>query len=126
MEPFNFQAPTRIRFGIDTAGSVAEIVKDLGGKKTLIVTDANLIKAGVLKTILDAFGDRGAPETVIFDKVPPDSDLECVTQATDLARQSGCNSIVGVGGGSVMDTAKAVNIGLTYGGDIMEYQGINT
>jgi alcohol dehydrogenase class IV len=126
MEPFNFQAPTRIRFGIDTAGSVADIVKDLGGKKTLIVTDANLIKAGILEAILDSFGDHGGPQPVIFDKVPPDSDIECVTQATALARQSGCDSIVGVGGGSVMDTAKAVNIGLTYGGDIMEYQGINT
>lgn len=126
MQPFSFQAPTRIQFGADTAGSAADSVQALGGKKTLIVTDANLIKAGVLVPILESFRNGNFPEPMIFDAVPPDSDLQSVTAATTMARQYGCDSIVGVGGGSVMDTAKAVNIGLTHGAEMLEYQGINT
>lgn len=125
MQPFTFHTPTRIIFGEDTASGVCEIIKELGGEKTLIVTDANLIKAGVLKPILEAFREDGTGEPVIFDQVPPDSDVPAVMAATEKAEKNYCDSILAVGGGSVMDTAKVVNICLTFGGDMLDYQGLN-
>src|SRR4030095_5480466 len=128
MQPFSFRAPTKILFGEDTAGSVYEIIRDLGGKKTLIVTDANLIKAGALAPVLAAFvngRDSDDGEPVIFDDVPSDSEIASVHAAACLARQAGCDSVLAVGGGSVMDTAKVTNICLTYGGDVLDYLGLN-
>ncbi len=122
IQPFAFHSPTKIVFGQDTAGGVSELIKELGGTKTLIVTDANLIKTGLLKPILSGF-DGAQP--VIFDSVPPDSDIHCVNAAAELARTCGCDSVLAVGGGSVMDTAKVANICLSYGGDVLEYQGLN-
>lgn len=126
MQPFTFHAPTKISFGVDTAGGVGDLVKELGGKKTFIVTDANLIKANILTPIFESFQQSDLPEPVVFDQVPPDSDLTSVNNATKLATESGCDCVLAVGGGSVTDTAKLVNIGLSYGRDMMEYQGINT
>lgn len=125
MQLFTFHAPTRITFGADTAGSVGELVKELGGTKTFIVTDANLIKAGLLDNILAAFKEDGHREPVIFSDVPADSDVPCVKQAAKLAMESKCDCVVAVGGGSVIDTAKVVNICLSYGGDLLDYQGLN-
>src|SRR5215470_15076146 len=125
MEPFSFHAPTKITFGDDTAGSACDVIKEFGGKKTLIISDANLIKAGLLTPVLDGFAAGEVPEPVIFDQVPPDSDVHCVNNVAALARESGCDSLVAIGGGSVMDTAKVANICLTYGGDMLEYQGLN-
>jgi alcohol dehydrogenase class IV len=125
MQPFTFHAPTRITFGADTASSAGEFVKELGGTRTLIVTDANLMKAGLLDKILSSFKDDGHFEPVIFSDVPADSDVPCVKQAAQLAIESRCDSLLAVGGGSVIDTAKVVNICLTYGGDLLDYQGLN-
>ena len=124
MEIFTFYCPTRIYFGENTAASACDLVREAGGKKTLIVTDANLIKAGVLKKVLRGF-ESSENQPVIFDDVPPDSDVGCVKKAVAVARAAGCDSIVAVGGGSVLDTAKVVNICLSYGGDMLEYQGLN-
>jgi alcohol dehydrogenase class IV len=126
MQPFTFQVPTRISFGPDTASGVGDLVKEYDGKKTFIATDANLIKAGVLTAIFESLERADLPEPVVFDQVPPDSDLTCVINATKIATDSGCDCVIGVGGGSVTDTAKTVNIGLSYGHDMMDYQGINT
>lgn len=125
MQSFTFQSPTRITFGQDSALGAAEILRELGCKKTLVITDANLIKAGALQPILAAFDLAKLAEPVVFSQVPPDSDVTCVNAAANLGRQFGCDSVLALGGGSVMDTAKVANICLTFGGDMIEYQGLN-
>lgn len=126
MQPFTFHTPTRITFGLDTASGVGDIVKDLGGKKTFIVTDKILLKAGILDQILPSLrnGD-GETEPVVFDDVPADSDVTAVSNACEAAVSAGCDAVVAVGGGSVIDTAKVVDICLTFGGDMSSYQGFN-
>lgn len=124
MLPFTFHSPTRITFGENTACGVADLVKELGGEKTFIVTDVNLTRAGLLNQILTSFKEQGM-QPVIFDDVPPDSDVPCVSNASRLAAESGCDSVLAVGGGSVIDTAKVVNICLSYGGELLDYQGLN-
>lgn len=124
LQPFIFFSPTRIIYGEDTAYAVHETITELGGKKTLIVTDANLIKAGILQPIIEALESIGN-SPVVFDEVPSDSDTVCVNKAAEKARAASCDSVLAVGGGSVMDTAKVVNICLTLGGDMFDHQGMN-
>jgi len=128
MQPFAFHSPTKITFGEDAACGAYEVTRELGGKRTLIVTDANLLNAGVLASVLAAFengNDSASNQPIIFDEVPPDSDLDCVRSAASLARRAGCDSVLAVGGGSVIDTAKVANICLAYGGDLLDYLGLN-
>ncbi len=130
MQAFEFCSGTRISFGEDTASSVADVLKELGATKVLIVTDGNLLKAGVVEPILAALAEGGFDKPAIFSSVPQDSDVDSVMSAVELGVKHDCDSLIAVGGGSVMDTAKATNICLTYQGDnyaghLVDYQGLN-
>ncbi len=122
MNPFVFHCPTKVNFGEHMAATAADVVKEYGGTKALIVTDAVLVKTGVLQSVLSGFSES---EYLLYTDVPPDSDIQCVNAAAKLAREAGCDCILAVGGGSVLDTAKVVNICLSLGGELMEYQGLN-
>jgi len=125
MNPFVFMSPTKVRFGEDGISSCGDYVQDLGGQKVLIVTDAYISKSGKLQPLLASIKSCIGADPVIFSNVPPDSDVDCVNEGTALARTNGCDLIVAMGGGSVMDTAKVINICLSLGGDLLDHQGIN-
>ena len=125
MNPFIFDAPTRIEFGEGIASSAAEVVKGLGATKVLIVTDQVLIKNGVVAPILNCFQEEKSLKTVLFSDVPSDSDAACINKAATLATSEKCDAVLAVGGGSVLDAAKVANIALTLGGDSLQYQGMN-
>ena len=116
MNPFVFHCPTKVNFGEHMAATAADSVKECGAKKTLIVTDAVLLQAGILQPILSGFNEK---EYVIFSDVPPDSDVDCVNKGARLAREAGCNCVLAVGGGSVLDTAKVINICMSLGGELL-------
>ncbi len=124
LNPFTFISPTRIIFGEGTATAVGDMLSELGASKPLLVTDSVLVQKGVLKPVMDALESFG--EIPIFQDVPSDSDVDCVRRAIELGRNSSCDSVVAVGGGSVIDTAKVVNIGLSTGEDFMNFEGINS
>ncbi|MDZ4837829.1 MAG: iron-containing alcohol dehydrogenase [Candidatus Melainabacteria bacterium] len=125
MNPFVFQSPTKVVFGEHVAATAYEVVKDLGGTKPLVITDKFLIENNLIASILEGLKDGGCEEVVIYSDVPADSDVDCVNKAHRYAKQHSCDSIIAVGGGSVMDTAKATNICLALGGDLLDYQGLN-
>jgi len=123
MNPFVFHCPTKVTFGEQVASSAQETISELGGKKTLLVTDAVLLKTGILEPVMSAF--KEGVDCIVFSDVPPDSDVDCVNKGAAIAREFGCDSIVAVGGGSVLDTAKVINICLSLGGELLDYQGLN-
>ena len=125
MNPFVFHTPTRVYFGENSASSCGDFLRELGGTKVLMVADAFLEKSGALTPLLVSIKESTGCEAILFTDVPSDSDLDCVNRATVIARDHGCNALVAVGGGSVIDTAKVINICLTFGGEILEYQGLN-
>jgi alcohol dehydrogenase class IV len=125
MNPFVFTIPTKIRFGESGASCCGDYVQELGGHKVLIVTDAYISKSGKLKPLIDSIKSCTAIDPVVFSNVPPDSDVDCVNEGATLAREHGCDCILAIGGGSVLDTAKVINICLSLGGDLMDHQGIN-
>src|SRR5262249_1831423 len=125
MNPFVFEAPTRIEFGEGMAASAGDILKDLGATKILIVSDQGLVKSGVIAPILKCFQEDKSLSTSIFTDVPSDSDVTCVNVAAAQAVKDGCDGVLAIGGGSVLDAAKVVNIALTLGGNVLDYQGMN-
>ncbi|HEY9791624.1 MAG TPA: iron-containing alcohol dehydrogenase [Candidatus Obscuribacterales bacterium] len=126
MQPFVFHTPTKINFGEDTICGIGDLLFEMHASRPLLVTDANLIKAGVLKPVLAVLKEAGIENPHIFDEVPADSDVDCCRKAAQIARDNQCDSVIAVGGGSVMDTGKVANIGLSLPGDVLEYEGINT
>lgn len=122
MNPFVFHSPTKVTFGEGLASTASEVAKELGGNKTFIISDSVLLKTGILKPILDSF-ETGSYH--LYTDVPSDSDVETVDNAAEIARQFGADSFLAVGGGSVIDTAKVVNICVSLGGPLLDYQGLN-
>src|ERR1700722_8153014 len=125
MNPFVFHSPTKVTFGEHMSATVADVVKEFGGTRPFVVTDDFLLKSKILDPIFTSLLELKLGKAVVFSDVPPDSEIATVNRATEMARENGCDCVVAVGGGSVMDTAKVVNICLSMGGELMEYQGLN-
>jgi alcohol dehydrogenase len=121
---FEFCIPPRV---IYKAGIVSELGNDiaaLGGRRALLVGDAGVERAGLLARVQD--GIAGGVEVVgCFTDVPANSSISAVERGVACARACGADMLVAVGGGSPIDTAKAMAILLTEGGDLREYQGYN-
>ncbi|WP_078555259.1 iron-containing alcohol dehydrogenase [Bacillus alkalicellulosilyticus] len=121
---FRYELPTAIEFGIGSIHDLASHVKALGGTKVLLVTDPGVQKAGVTdKLVLILQKHEIAYE--IYNDIEPDPDIEGVMRGSDLAKQQGCDCVVGLGGGSSLDTAKAIGLMLKNEGHIRDYVGIN-
>lgn len=99
----------------------------MNAKKPMIITDKGVEGAGLIKLVTGALkAAKGAKVAVgaVYDSVPPDSDIKMVQEVAKVYRSKGCDSIIAVGGGSVLDTAKGVNILVSLGGDsLMHYAG---
>ena len=112
--------PTRVVFG---AGRLAELADmKLPGRKALIcVTDDGLMeKMGIQQRVLELLA-KNETEAVVFDKVTPNPTKAGVEAATDMAKENGCDFVIGLGGGSSIDTAKASAILMENGGDLWDY-----
>jgi alcohol dehydrogenase class IV len=125
MNPFVFHSPTKVNFGEYLASSAAEVVKEFGGSRPFVVTDEFLYKSKLLEPILEGVRALTGEAPHVFYDVPPDSEIATVNKAAGQARQAGCDSFIAVGGGSVLDTAKVVNICVSLGGELLQYQGLN-
>lgn len=121
---FRYEIPTAIEFGNGSVRSLAEHVRSLGGTKVLIVGDPGVVQAGVADRLTAPLAKAGIPYE-IFSDIEADPDIASVEKGTELAKSGGCDLVVGVGGGSSLDTAKAIGIMLTNDGHIRDYVGIN-
>jgi alcohol dehydrogenase len=103
-------------------GQLGTLAETLGGKRILLVTDPGLVAAGHAdhaRTILVGAG----LEVVLFDQVRENPTTGCVDRCLEVAREGEVDLIVGLGGGSAMDTAKGCNFLITNGGRIHDYWG---
>lgn len=82
----------------------------LGGRRPLVFTDQGVAKAGVAEMVLAAARDAGLDVVGVFDGILQDARIDIINGGAAYYRQRGADSIIAVGGGSVMDTVKAVNI----------------
>ena len=102
--------PGQTRFGFGAARRLGDEAKALGvQKKAFIVTDAGIVAAGLLQPALNALADAGLAADV-FDQTPPNPTTTAVDAAAAQFRESGAELVIGLGGGSPIDAAKAVRI----------------
>lgn len=121
---FDFILPTSIRYGKGKAKEAGTAAVSLGGKRAMIVTDKGILRAGLIDDIEKSLIEAGL-DAIIFDEVEPNPRDTTVQQGFQLARDSGIDVLVAVGGGSSMDVAKAIGVILTHGGVINDYEGLD-
>ncbi|MDH3347491.1 MAG: iron-containing alcohol dehydrogenase [Desulfobulbaceae bacterium] len=122
-QPFTITQPTQINFGNGIINSLPSIIQDLGGSKPLIVMDPGLEKAGLSDAITAPLKQANIPY-VIYNKIDPEPGLKLADMGCAIAQDENCDCVVGAGGGSAMDVAKAISILLTNGGKAVDYIGL--
>ncbi len=121
---YEFFSPVKIISGHKALENLPYELDQMGAHKPILITDQGVTKAGLVQKVVDTFADSEAVIGAIFDQVPQDSSSKVVNEIAGIYRQAGCDSIVAVGGGSVIDTAKGVNIVITERtDDLMKYSG---
>ena len=118
--PFTINHATPVLFGEGVSGQTGENLQNHGVKKVLCVYDQGLKSAGIADKIIRNIKDCNI-EVAEFDGVQPDPPIESVDEAGELARSENVDAVVGIGGGSSLDTAKAVNVMLGNPGSIKKY-----
>lgn len=121
---FQFVGNINLRFGSDTAQTLAAELNALGVSKPFVMIDPGAFHGGVAEPILKAL-DAGGIAARVFVEIEPNPRDDTIERAFEVAHASGCDSVVGIGGGSAMDSAKGVGLLMTNGGAIAEYDGIN-
>ena len=121
--PFDFQPRTRLVFGVHAVERVGEIIRGFGARKVLLVTGPGIAKAGHAEHVLKSLAADGVT-AVVFDQVRDNPTTRCVDDCLAVAKASGIEAIIGLGGGSSMDTAKGCNFLLTNGGQMKDYWGV--
>lgn len=117
---FNYFMPTKVLFGEGQIKELGKITSEYG-KKAMLVTSPwfDAVKPVFEKT-LDLLKEAGV-ETVLFDKVLPNPTTSMINEGVRLALEEGADVVVGVGGGSSIDTAKAIAVGVTHPGTAWDY-----
>ncbi len=117
---FIYRNPTKIVFGNNAVGEASMEVDELGCSKAFVVTDPGVVEVGLAERVVKALGSRYVG---IYDGCCQDSGHHIVDEAAGLAKEAGADCLVSVGGGSVIDTAKAMAIVVKSGGSICDYTG---
>ena len=121
--PFDYQPRTRVVFGVESVERVGELAAELSARKILLVTDPGIVSAGHAGRVIALLETQGL-QVVCFDQVEENPTTQCVGRCVEVARSAGIDTIVGLGGGSSMDTAKGCNFILTNGGQMKDYWGV--
>lgn len=121
---YNFFVKSNINFGIGAISVLPELLQKYGLRKVMVVYDGGVKAAGIAEKVTAQIEKADVPY-VIFDDVIPNPTNEVVEKAAELAKAEKADGFVAVGGGSSIDTAKAVNVLMTNPGSIGEYGGMN-
>lgn len=120
MNNFTYFMPTKIFFGKGQLDSLA--TAELPGKKALVVISAggSMKRQGYLDRVVKLLEKNGA-ESVVFDKIKPNPVYRSVMEGAVLARKEGCDFVIGLGGGSSIDSAKSISVMAKNDGDYWDY-----
>jgi len=123
LAPFDHQPRTRIVFGVNAVERVGELCKEIGAQRILLVTDSGIVRAGHADLVAEHIR-RADLRLAIFSGVQENPGEACIAECVAAARAANVDMIVGLGGGSSMDTAKGCNFILTNGGKMQDYWGV--
>ncbi|WCK52561.1 iron-containing alcohol dehydrogenase [Aneurinibacillus sp. Ricciae_BoGa-3] len=113
-----------IIFGKDSLQQAGECCLRLGAKKVLVVSDPGVMEAGWVDKVTDICRTSHLPYEIFYEITANPKDYE-ITRGVDIYQACECDAIIGVGGGSAIDAAKAIAILATNGGTIHDYEGVD-
>lgn len=121
---YEFFCPVKVIAGKAALEHIPYELSGLASTRPMVITDKGVRAAGLLEPLIEVCEESQLEIATIFDDVPPDSSTAVVAKIAALYRKKKCDSLIAVGGGSSIDTAKAVNILVSEGGDdIAKYAG---
>ncbi len=123
---YEYHNPVKILAGRNACDNIPHELDALDAARPIIITDAGVVNAGLIEVVIKTFKSSKTTIGAIYDKTPPDSSNIVVNEIAEIYRQKQCDAILAVGGGSVIDTAKGVNIVVTEEtDDLMKFMGVN-
>ena len=121
MDNFNFYSPTEFVFGKGRADEAGKYVKKYGGTKVLIhYGGGSAVRSGLIDTVKKSLDEAGIPHCELGGVKPNPRDT-LVYKGIELCRKEGVDFILAVGGGSVIDSSKAIALGVPYDGDFWDF-----
>lgn len=121
MNKFNFNLATSIRYGWGRVNEIGKVISRYG-KKCLLVTVKPFPAMEPLFDKVKKICNEAGVEVIHFDGVIPNATTDSINLASELARKKNVDVVLGVGGGSSIDTAKSIAVGATHEGDIWDYR----
>ncbi len=121
---YDFFCPVKLMAGEQALEQLPDALRGLGAGRPLLLTDKGVSGSGLATLLADVMAEGALPVAAIWDEIPADSSTAVVERLARHYRELGCDSLLALGGGSVIDTAKAVNILATLGGErLLDYAG---
>lgn len=121
MENFQYFTPTKVVFGKETEKQIGELIKEQGCRKVLVHYGSGSVKkSGLLDRIFSSLQDAGI-HYISLGGVVPNPRLSLVYEGIELCKKESVDFILAVGGGSVIDSAKAIGYGMTNEGDVWDF-----
>ncbi len=118
-----FTMPKKIITGENAVINSAEIFKSLG-KKAFIVTGKHVVKLDFFKTLTETL-EKAKVEYTVFDGITGEPTDIMINEGLELFQKSNCDFFIGIGGGSPLDSIKAIGVLAVLGGNISDYMGKN-
>ncbi len=120
---FAFQGAKKIVFGQGACQGLAEEINALGAKKVFVVLDRVLSELKAVRQVVDLLGSKGITP-FLYGEITPEPEPVLADRGAELAKEQGCDIVVGIGGGSSLDVAKAIAILVTNDGKAEDYIGL--
>lgn len=121
---YDFFCPVKLLAGEQALEQLASELASLGARRPLLLTDKGVNATGLATLLANVLTEGELPVAAIWDEIPADSSTAVVERIAKRYRELDCDSLVALGGGSVIDTAKAVNILTSMGGEhLLDYSG---
>ncbi|NJI22312.1 iron-containing alcohol dehydrogenase [Aeromonas veronii] len=121
---YDFFCPVKLLAGEQALEQLASELASLGARRPLLLTDKGVNATGLATLLANVLAEGELPVATIWDEIPADSSTAVVERIAKRYRELDCDSLVALGGGSVIDTAKAVNILTSMGGEhLLDYSG---
>ncbi len=121
MKDFHYYAPTEVVFGADAENQTGKMVKKYGGTKVLVhYGGGSVVRSGLLDVVCKSLEAEGIAY-VKLGGVVPNPRVSLVREGIELCRKEGVDFLLAVGGGSVIDSMKAISVGVPYKGDVWDF-----
>jgi alcohol dehydrogenase class IV len=123
-EPISFEVlGASVRLGPGAVHEVGSFFKKAGSKKVFIATDKGVVKAGLVKSPIASL-EKARIDYELFDEIEPNPSDRTIMAGAERFKKTGCNVILGVGGGSALDAGKAIQVMAVHPGHVSEYFGV--